>query len=69
MHPVDIKAAIKKAGTSQAAIAADLGVSPVTVHQVIHNTCHSRRIANHIADLLALTTDDLWPDTYKDKAA
>lgn len=44
MTPSAIRAAIARAGTSQAAIAAFLNVSPGSVGRVINGTMRSRRI-------------------------
>jgi len=69
MHPADIKAAIEKAGTTQAAIARQLGVGPVMVWQVIHGRSVSRPVADAIADITGLSLKKLWPGVYEDKAA
>ena len=45
MHPADIKAALAKSGRTQASVAKELQVTPVTVHQVIFGSVHSRRPA------------------------
>lgn len=48
VNPQDIKAAIAKAGTSQTAIAAHLGVSITSVYRVINGTLRSTRIENEL---------------------
>ncbi len=48
VNPQDIKAAIVKAGTSQAAIAAHLRVSPNSVSRVINGTLRSKRIEGEL---------------------
>lgn len=44
MKPTDIKAAIANAGTSQAAIAAYLGISTTLVSQVVSGKSRSARV-------------------------
>jgi predicted XRE-type DNA-binding protein len=48
MNPVDIKAAIARAGTSQAAIALYLGVSTTAVCKVVNGTARSARVEKEI---------------------
>ncbi|MNL39226.1 hypothetical protein D3C87_1614920 [compost metagenome] len=67
MHPADIQAAIKKVGQSQAAIAAELHVSRMAVSHIIHGRGKSRRIADHIAELVAIPLSDLWPGKYMER--
>gem|GEM_PF-2500924 len=67
MHPEDIKAAIRKAGSSQKRIAVRLGVSETTVSNVIKGRVTSRRIANEIARITDLKLSQLWPGRYDDK--
>jgi lambda repressor-like predicted transcriptional regulator len=67
MHPADIQAAIKKAGHSQAAIAAELRVSRMAVSHIIHGRGKSRRIASRIAQLVAIPLSDLWPGMYQER--
>lgn len=67
MHPEDIKAAIRKAGSSQKRIAKRLGVSETTVSNVIKGRVTSRRIAEEIARITKLKLSQLWPGRYEPK--
>jgi lambda repressor-like predicted transcriptional regulator len=58
MKPQDTKAAIARAGTSQAAIAEHLGVSPHSISRVINGTMRSKRIE---AELQKITGKPLHP--------
>lgn len=69
MHPEDIKAAIRKKGSSQAAIARELGITPTTVNLVIYGRSTSRRVAKKIAAVSGLQTNQLWPGKYGRRAA
>lgn len=51
MKPEDIRAAIVKAGTSQAAIATYLGVKPQSVARVIAGQMRSARIEDELAKI------------------
>lgn len=69
MHSADIKAALKKAGKTQTAIAAELGITVVTVHLVIEGRVRSERVAKRISKITGLSIDEMWPGKYQDKAA
>lgn len=70
MHPVDIQACLKKGGFSQASIAKELKVAESSVHNVIKGTITSRRIAEHIANKIGKSIDEIWPNRYQtDQAA
>lgn len=76
MHPADIKAAIEKAGSSQAAIARSLGVgtggeslSRTAVFMVVRGISKSRRIATAISKVTGLAVGQLWPGKYPDLEA
>ena len=64
MHPADIKAALAKSGRTQASVAKELQVTPVTVHQVIFGSVHSRRVANLISEITGHPLNELWPGAY-----
>lgn len=64
MHPEDIKAAIRKNGSSQAEIARSLRVSATTVSLVIHGRSTSKRVARKIASIAGLPPSQLWPGKY-----
>ncbi|HMN55619.1 MAG TPA: helix-turn-helix domain-containing protein [Ottowia sp.] len=72
MHPYDISAALKKAGSSQAKVArsfAEHGEKPVThaaVHMVVSGRGSSARIARRISELAHVPVARLWPGRYPD---
>jgi lambda repressor-like predicted transcriptional regulator len=69
LHPADIKAAIEKAGATQAGIAKGLSVTPQAVCHVVHGRSHSLWIATRISEVTGHSIDDLWPGVYRDEAA
>jgi lambda repressor-like predicted transcriptional regulator len=69
MHPAHIKAALEIAGTNQAKVAEELGVSGSAVNLVINGRSVSRSIAEHIAKKIGKSLDDIWPGRYTDQAA
>jgi lambda repressor-like predicted transcriptional regulator len=75
MHPFDISAALKKAGSSQAKVArsfADEGGKPVThaaVYMVISGRGSSARIARRISEVTRIPVSKLWPGKYTDLVA
>ncbi len=64
MHPADIIAACTKAGASQKTLAERLQISKQAINNTIHGKSRSRRIAQHIADLIGLPVERLWPGKY-----
>lgn len=62
MHPAEINAAIKKAGTTQSAIAEVLDVTPATVSAVINNRLKSKRVQEAIANVTRSSVAVLWPE-------
>lgn len=66
MHPADIKAAISKAGSSQADVARTLkpAVTPSAVWAVINGNSRSAAIAQHISALTGLPVHAMWPGKY-----
>lgn len=66
MHAEDIKAAIRKAGCTQAEIARALKVSRMAVGHVVANHGKSRRIAQRIATVTGIPVAKLWPGKYPD---
>ncbi len=64
MHPADIKAEIQKSGITQADLSRDLEVSKTAVKEVIYGRTTSRRIAEHIAQKIGKSIDDIWPGRY-----
>ena len=66
MHAEDIKAAIRKAGSTQAAVARALSVSRMAVGHVVAANSKSRRIALAIAKATGIPVATLWPGKYPD---
>jgi lambda repressor-like predicted transcriptional regulator len=66
MHPEDIKASLKKKGSSGAQIARQLTVSRSTVSEVISGRTKSRRIARTISLAVGISVSQLWPGKYPD---
>lgn len=64
MHPADITAALKKAGSSQTQVGRDLGVTQQTVWGVIDGRKKSQRVARHIARTIGVSIHALWPGRY-----
>lgn len=64
MDSADIQCALKKARVSQADIARQCQVSPVTVGYVVAGITTSRRIATAISAATCLPLDTLWPGRY-----
>ena len=57
MSPQDIKAKIAQAGTSQAAIAAYLGVRSASIGRVIRGEMRSKRIETELAKIVGKPID------------
>jgi lambda repressor-like predicted transcriptional regulator len=64
MHPEDIKAALKKKGSSQVKVARTLKLSRSAVAHVIEGRSKSRRIADEISRVTGIPIDELWPGKY-----
>lgn len=62
MHPADITATLRKAGTSQAQIARKLKITPTTVSQVVRGRGTSRRVQQAIARAAGVPVTTLWPN-------
>lgn len=64
MHPEDIKAAVRKAGVTMAALARTAGLS----RQVLSMCLHSR-VSEHgdkiIAQAVGKTPHEIWPSRYR----
>ncbi|MBF9263584.1 helix-turn-helix domain-containing protein [Paracidovorax cattleyae] len=65
MHPEEIKAAIRMAGTTPTAIAEELNVSRSMVSHVIYSKAKSERIAQRIAQITGRSLEVLWPTSSK----
>lgn len=64
MHHEDIKASIRKSGTSPAALARSLKVTSTTVSNVIRGNTVSARIAKRISQVTGMKFSELWPGKY-----
>jgi lambda repressor-like predicted transcriptional regulator len=75
MHPADISAALKKAGSSQAQVArsfaadGDKGVTHAAVFMVVSGRGTSTRIARRISELARIPVARLWPGKYPELVA
>lgn len=67
MDALDINYRLRRLGTSQAQIARDLGVTQSVVGNVVNNRITSYDIASHIAQLLSMQVEELWPERYRFK--
>ena len=65
MHPADITAALKKAGSSQKQVAQAAGVSTAAVWQIVTGRQRSWAVANVISAHTGLPVQKLWPGAYK----
>jgi lambda repressor-like predicted transcriptional regulator len=61
MHPEQIKADIRMAGTTPSVIANELGVTKTTVSQVIHGRGTSARIQSYISEIIGKPVERIWP--------
>lgn len=68
MHPADITATLRKAGTSQAKIARKLNITRTTVSQVVRGTGKSRRVQQAIARAAGVPVTTLWPQAKRGEA-
>lgn len=64
IHPEDIIAELKKRDLSMKKVAEQLNCSANSVRLVIHNKQQSKRIAVHVARLIGMETEKLWPGQY-----
>lgn len=62
MHQEDIKAAMRKAGWTQAMAADHLGVAKSSVAQVIAGSIRSARIQAFIATIIGKPVKEIWPN-------
>lgn len=75
MHPADINAALRKAGSSQAQIARWFGqtgqkpVSAGAVSIIVNGRMKSARIARRISEVTGIPVARLWPGKYPALAA
>ncbi len=64
MDAIEISYRLKRLGLTQSQIARDLGVRQGVVSNVIHDRATAHGVASHIANLLELEIDELWPGRY-----
>ncbi|MBI5334716.1 MAG: helix-turn-helix domain-containing protein [Burkholderiales bacterium] len=64
MHFEDIKALLRKRGSSAAGVARDLAVSKQAVSDVLRGTKVSRRVALAISQRVGVPVQRLWPGKY-----
>lgn len=60
MHPEQIKAELRIAGTTISIVADELLVAQATVSQVVHGRSNSRRIKERIAEIINRPVDEIW---------
>lgn len=64
MDAVEINYRLRRVGKTQAQIAREVGVSGGVVSNVIHGRITAYAVAQHIAGLLGLQIEELWPERY-----
>ncbi|MBU3698251.1 helix-turn-helix domain-containing protein [Dechloromonas sp.] len=64
MDAVEINYRLRRLGKTQAQIAREVGVSGGVVSNVIHGRITAYAVAQHIAGLLGLRIEDIWPERY-----
>lgn len=64
LDAVEINYRLRRLGKSQAQIAREVGVSGGVVSNVIHGRITAYAVAKHIASLLELGIEEIWPDRY-----
>ena len=64
MDAVEINYRLRRVGKTQAQIAREVGVSGGVVSNVIHGRITAYAVAQHIAGLLGLRIEDIWPERY-----
>jgi Ner family transcriptional regulator len=65
-HPEDVKAAIRKQGSTLAELASTAGVSKQSISAAIDRRA-SERIDQIIADFIGLKPHQIWPSRYNAK--
>ena len=64
MDAVEINYRLRRLGKTQAQLAREVGVSGGVVSNVIHGRITAYAVAQHIAGLLGLRIEELWPERY-----
>ena len=62
MHPEEIKAAMRMAGTTPAMLCDELGVAASSMSQTISGHIKSRRIQARIAEIIGKPVATIWPN-------
>lgn len=62
MHPEQIKAAMRMAGTTPAMLCDELGVAASSVSQAISGHIKSQRIQGRIAQIIGKPVTEIWPN-------
>ena len=65
MHPEEIKAALRIAGTTPAMLAEQLGITDSTVSTAIHGRSESARVKARIAQIIGKPVASIWPKSNK----
>lgn len=60
MHPEQIKAELRIAGTTSAQIARNMGLRQTTVSMVIHGKSQSARVKKVISEILGKPVESIW---------
>jgi len=64
MDALEINYRLRRLGKTQAQIAHEVGVSGGVVSNVIHGRITAYAVARHIAGLLGLPIEEIWPERY-----
>lgn len=64
MDAIEINYRLRRLGKTQTQIAKDLGVRGGVVSNVIHDRATAHAVAQHIAGLLEMRVEDVWPNRY-----
>jgi lambda repressor-like predicted transcriptional regulator len=64
MHPFDITAALRKAGSSTVKVALATGLSRPYVSLVIHSRVRKEPIEREVSRATGISLAELWPDWY-----
>lgn len=64
MQAFEINYRLRQVGVTQAHVARQLGVSQSVVGNVIHDRITAFNVAQHIAQLVGLEIQELWPTRY-----
>jgi lambda repressor-like predicted transcriptional regulator len=60
----EIQNALDESPVTQAAIARDLGITPVTVSDVVKGRTNSQRVHKAIAEAIGKDVKEVWPEIY-----